>query len=222
MEDTNGIPDGLRKKFTGTEIDKGMYEGQLCMYAWTAIPTCSGRGCPAYIECTCSDKDVADERRMMVLEGNDVEVPKCGILVDYMESISNIIFRNYGESLTEPQLYRIGMHLFPLYKILGKLKIAELADGPVMTLDKGGIRRMSPIFKEIREQIKLIESTWSSIGLQLLDPEEINAGLIPPNQYEALHSVVQAKEVEERKTTRKRIKKRNRVPFVPDSTAGGE
>ena len=196
MKNTDEIPVSLSDGFGSTKIDRGLYENQLCMYAWTAVPLCQGSGCPAFLECDSEKKHTAEDVRLAIFEGaTDLEVPRCEVLMSYMYSISNIIFRNYGDSLTEPQLYRIGMHLLPLYKILGKLKLAELVDGPVITTNDKGTRQISPIYKEIREQIKLIEHTWDTIGLKIIDEAGSNIGeLLPEGKYDELHNAVQANE----------------------------
>jgi hypothetical protein len=52
----------------------------------------------------------------------------------------------------------------PLYKILCKLKIEEMGVVQAVLPGKYGARA-NPVYKEIRETIKLIAYMWKSIGL---------------------------------------------------------
>jgi len=90
---------------------------------------------------------------------------KCGVQTEYMEVITEIIIRNFKEELSESDLYRVGMHLIPLYNVLCKLKIAMVGVEQVTVHGPRGGIAMHPIFKEFRQQIKIIEDTWKSIGI---------------------------------------------------------
>jgi hypothetical protein len=124
-----------------TKLDAGKI-----MYTWDAVRDCDGDSCPAYIRCPHPKESY------------------CKMQVLYLESVLSLILSNYVCS--EPELYRIGMHLIPLYKILCRLKIEELG---ITTLiyetDKGNFSS-NPILKEIRETIKSIDSAWKELGLR--------------------------------------------------------
>ncbi|MCP3681909.1 MAG: hypothetical protein GY861_04390 [bacterium] len=86
-----------------------------------------------------------------------------------------MIFKNFSDVLDEPMLYQIGIHLMPLYKNLCKLKIEELGVKQAVTMNtKSGRDQINPIYKEIREHIKIIQMMWRDIGLK-------GAQLPPPN-----------------------------------------
>ena len=76
-----------------------------------------------------------------------------------------MIFNNFGEVLDEPTFYRVGMHLMPMYRTLCRLKIEELGVNHIITTSDTGRKQANPIYKEIRDTIKLIDSLWHSLGL---------------------------------------------------------
>ena len=58
-----------------------------------------------------------------------------------------------------------GMHLMPMYRTLARLKIEELGVNNIITTSDTGRKQANPIYKEIRDTIKLIDSLWHSLGL---------------------------------------------------------
>lgn len=166
------IPSGLKQSIGNQAIEKGDIAGQLMFYAWDAVVPCSGRLCPAYLECSCAVKDEVEtivERRE---EGIELELPRCGVMHNYLTSITNIIFRNYAEQLSEAQLYRIGMGLIPAYRQLCRLQIAELGLASVTFVNSAGNHVIHPLIRAINDQIGVIERLWATIGLNRLDQIE--------------------------------------------------
>ena len=90
---------------------------------------------------------------------------KCTLQMNYLRAVQNMVFRNFRDTLTETQLFRIGLHLIPLYKVLIKLKMRELVVDDVLTETTQGSLKAHPVFKEIRDTIKLIEMMWKSLNL---------------------------------------------------------
>ena len=78
-----------------------------------------------------------------------------------------MVLQNFGNDLTEPELYRVGMQLIPLYKQLARLKIVEmsLTTRAMVEETKGGTSKMHPVLKEIRECIRAINAEWREIGI---------------------------------------------------------
>lgn len=141
--------DGIRKLHT-TKIGKGkmrLTTGTSLFYAWDAVPECSAERCPAFANCIYDKKD------------------KCKVIREGLKGLSFVLFRNFKEKMTEDQLWRIGMHLMPLYRMLLRLNIEELGVDRVIVEDMRGIRRINPLYKELRETIKTIDLTWKAIGI---------------------------------------------------------
>ena len=130
-------------------INKKTQEKML--FSWDAINDCINEDCPAYEICHYE------------------KTGKCRVQLSYIRGVQGIIFKNYSDTATETQLYKVGMYLNPLYINLCKFKIAELGVRKVIYHNKAGSKVINPIYKEIRETIKTIEAIWKSIGL---DPDD--------------------------------------------------
>jgi hypothetical protein len=100
-------------------------------------------------------------------------------MLKYLKAVTQVIMTNYEKNLDEGQLYRVGMHIVPLYRNLCRFKIYELGVGSVVHTDEKGKRTVDPIYKEIREHIKLIEQMWKSVGIT-------SVGVTPPGD-DAFH-----------------------------------
>ena len=89
----------------------------------------------------------------------------CKVMIAYIEKILELVQQEFYGTTNE-QLFKIGMHLIPLYRVLCKLKLVEasLSDMTYNTT-QGGIR-MHPVFRELREQFKIIDDTWKDLELK--------------------------------------------------------
>jgi len=124
-----------------TKLDAGKI-----MYTWDAVRECDRDSCPAFIQCPHPKESY------------------CKMQVLYLESVLSLVLSNYV--CTEPELYRIGMHLIPLYKMLCRLKIEELGiSNYIYETDKGNFCS-NPVLKEIRETIKTIDGVWKDLGMK--------------------------------------------------------
>jgi len=166
------LPSGLKQSIGNQAIEKGDIAGQLKFYAWDSVVPCSGRLCPAFAECTCMVKNEVEVIVARREEGIEIDIPRCGVMQNYLTSIVNIIFRNYAEELSEAQLYRIGMGLIPAYRQLCRLQIAELGLVHVTFTNSAGNAVMHPLLRAINDQISMIEKLWGTIGLNRLDMNE--------------------------------------------------
>jgi hypothetical protein len=159
------IPNTMIEKEGEMTTERGIIKvgkDNIFLYSWDAINSCLEERCPAYKLCSYD------------------KTGKCAVQKNYLNSVMNVIFRNYGEDLTESEFMRIGLHLIPLYKILCKLKMEEVMIERVIYYDAKGKININPVFKEIREYIKLIEFTWHSLGLPKMGFEAPN----PPVEVE--------------------------------------
>jgi len=141
------IPSNLNQTIGKLGVRKGTYNGDIQLVSWDALPDCNGERCIISEICTY-DHGV-----------------KCQVQRQYLRSVMEMIFTNYADKMTEAQLFQVGMHLMPLYKTLSKLKIEELAVQRIITVDDRGMVRVNPVYKEIRETIKLLTHVWKSIGM---------------------------------------------------------
>ena len=89
----------------------------------------------------------------------------CSVMYSYMGNILTLIQDEFYGTTNE-QLFKIGMHLIPLYRILCKLKLVEASlEGMTYATAQGGVR-MHPVYREIREQYKIIDDTWKDLELK--------------------------------------------------------
>lgn len=130
-------------------LSKGEFTEDSLFFSWDAVPLCRELNCPIVEVCTYS-------------KGPKV---KCAIHSQFLKSLSVILYRNYSDVLDEPRLYRVGLHLMPMYKMLCKLLIEEHAVQNAVYLDNKGVRHAHPIFKEVRETLTCISKEWRSLGL---------------------------------------------------------
>jgi hypothetical protein len=134
-------------------VSKGHYQS-IPLVAWAAIENCMPTLC--HIEHLCSYQKT-DGRKMR----------KCGLQKNYIQNVSSMIHRCFHKELgaSESLLFRVGMHLMPLYKTLCKLKMEELSVHSPVTTTLRGDRKVDPVYKEIRETIKIVMMCWKDLGL---------------------------------------------------------
>jgi hypothetical protein len=113
---------------------------------WNAVQRCNPDSCGCIELC-----------------GNIDSGKPCHILSSYMGGVFDLMIRTFPGNISEDVVYRIGMHLVPLYKILCRLKMQEYSEDSVFLQGKMG-RSINPIFEEIRKTIKQIEDTWKNLG----------------------------------------------------------
>jgi len=89
----------------------------------------------------------------------------CRVAASYLKSVSTTILGNYEDKMDEGTLFRVGMHIIPLYRNLIKMKIEEIGVKRVVQKDERGKLSINPLYKEIREYIKLLEQMWKSVGI---------------------------------------------------------
>lgn len=134
------------------DIVKGIAKGGVVNYAWDVVQKCSGVDCPAATTCPyIGDLTTEDE---------------CKVMKRYMRSVSLVMYEAQRKEITSAQRYQIGMHVIPLYKTLCKMKIAELGVQDVTIITPRGTLQIHPIYKEMREIIKVIDQVWKSIGVK--------------------------------------------------------
>jgi len=166
-------------KFGTLSVSRGLHKGEKALFSWDITMDCTDTLCPATSLCEY-------ER-----EG------KCKAMTLYLKGVTNVIIGGHIDDLSEAQLYRVGMHLMPLYRTLIKMKIEELGVGRVVSSDDKGKFFSHPIYKEMREQIKLIEMMWKTIGLHEVSTEvplPEGAALVGKDYYSQMEKAALAEE----------------------------
>jgi hypothetical protein len=137
---------GKHKKAFTLQIRKGN-NGDNPIVAWSVIMDC------------LKDRCRIEEICMYEKRG------KCTVQMHFLQVTMDMIEKE-NPGLDYNQAWRIGMHLVPLYKTLSKLYMDELAVcHPTYTTEKG-TRQSHPVYKEIRDTVKMIMMLWKDIGLE--------------------------------------------------------
>ena len=154
--------------FGTMKVKRGKSPAGKQLWSWDALTECTNHACPAAARCHYIREDL-------------VAPEKCQVMLKYLKAVSQVVFGQYEAVLDEGQLYRVGMHIIPLYRNLCRFKIYELGLRSVVHSDDKGKVSVDPVYKEIREHIKLLEQMWKSVGLT-----GSNA-LVPPLGDEDFH-----------------------------------
>lgn len=170
------VPERYYKRLGMMSLDKGTMGGlnddEKRLISWNAIMPCL-QTCGALEVCPYRSGGNPMVEDDPVKKGNHV---KCYVMVQYLKSVSSIIMENFSNDLTETELFKVGMHLIPLYKNLCRLKIEEM--GIIAVVDTYS-SKISPIYREMRATIKDIEGLWNSLGLNELEAENRKKTIVP-------------------------------------------
>jgi len=143
-------------------------EKKITLFSWDALTQCEGEICRHADFCP--------------YEKNPMN--KCRVMATYIRGAQDVIIENLPKehATNEPLIYEIGMHLIPLYKTLCRLKMEEVLihSTDIVQENARGVKYIHPIFKEIRETIKLIQTMWRAIGLK----DTFTPGLVKSDPFE--------------------------------------
>jgi len=143
---------------SNSSMQKGLVREGKSLIAWDCIQECHTEDCP--IRNACLFKPLPTD-----------EVKKCNVQIQYLNALTDMVFTTY-RYLNDDVLYKIGMHIIPLYSMLCRQKIVEKSLINITFLDNKGNIKMHPIYKEIRETMRIISDMWKSVGvLSMPDPE---------------------------------------------------
>lgn len=142
------------------------------LIAWDSIQDCNTERCP--IGKTCLYARISKE--------------KCALQVGYLQNLTDTIFSTY-RYLDETSMFKIGMHLIPLYSQLCRQKIVEKSVGRLAYEDEKGRTHIHPIYKEIRETMKVITILWREMGFPVAMNPDVptgKAGFGDASHYETI------------------------------------
>ena len=139
----------LERRKVGLEV---MKTENFIALIWNANKICDSENCPIYSRCeSCNPGDICFPHKT------------------YLEQIYSAALDMLGVSLDTRQAVRLGLHVIPLYSMLFELKLAAAGIKSVWEhYGKSQDLRVNPIFREVREQTKLIDDMWSKLGYKQL------------------------------------------------------
>ena len=107
------------------------------------------------------------------------EPSKCQMEVQLINRIYTEWINGVGDIMTQAQMDVFGLGIIPLYTHLVRFQKESSSTSNVVYSDNKGIKRVEPIFKEIRETIKLIHSELKSSGLSILWTQKFGRRALP-------------------------------------------
>jgi len=163
----------------GTQaLVKGEVREGKQLVAWDCIQDCVPEHCPIGTTCAYSAASQAEGR--------------CSLQIEYVQSFVDMMFRTY-RYLNEDDLFKVGMHLIPLYSQLCRQKIVEKGVGRLCYEDSKGNTKIHPIHREIRDTLRSISLAWRDLEIEplaLADPTAntaaYKAGFGDPGHYARL------------------------------------
>lgn len=132
-----------RHRLGNVQIHKGSTRDGIPVVMWDAVPACE----PA----TCKMEEVCPY----------THTGKCGVKLKYLNHVYTSLIGQVDRD-DAIALFKIGFHLVPLYGHLIQFKMEEYGSR-VMHSQENGKRYINPIFKEIRETIKVISSVMKDM-----------------------------------------------------------
>lgn len=154
FENLRNLPRKQRKKGGMLDYRKGEIAtrpGSQSMMMWDVAMDCLKEDCPFHNKCS------------FVKKGTE----KCTAQVEYVNIVYMAMMDRFDVAkITDEQIIKIGMQIIPLYTQLFKMKMIEygLDYRGVVNEGKGGSLSIHPVYKEIRELMKTINSVWKSVG----------------------------------------------------------
>ena len=162
------MPARVQDKVGKGKLEKGKWN-QFDIIAWDFSQPCNGSKCELYDICEYRDKRVKRGRKRkdgVNNEGKPAYGGKCGMQLRYMKNALAGVILLYGEGGGKnrmAEMVRVGYHLLPLYNQLFQFSRLEYAEKELTSLSDRGAIRINPVYKEIREIISSLESTWQKI-----------------------------------------------------------
>jgi len=142
----------LTKNTGSIEIDKGNVES-VPLVTFDAVPSCEER-CSIYEACPFSNVNV-----------------KCKLRRKYIEAVTKSIMIMVPKK-DEITMHKVGFFLIPLYTHLVSLKIEILGMNQAVLIGK--VVRANPLYKEIRDTIRLINQILNEVAV----PENVRTNTL--------------------------------------------
>lgn len=159
-----------RHKIGYLEIRKGRIKSEdscVAFVSWDACMNC-GEDCP--IQGQCAKADV---------------MGKCGLQKSYLNEVYKALVADLKTEITHQKVLIIGLKVLPLYTQLFKFKLLEYSlNNNITTFSKSGIK-IHPVYKEMRETIKLIVPLLRLIEVGYAQPNVNPKDPKPVGEFEA-------------------------------------
>lgn len=118
------------------------------MMFWDVIDPCTGMDCVLYSRCTYA-------------KGSN-----CIVQQKYLKRVQGTLLKN-AKGMNEKTLMRLGLEVFPLYRMLCRMKMKEAAleSDEMFYTSASGTIKVHPVFEEIRKIMRVLDSLWANVGM---------------------------------------------------------
>jgi hypothetical protein len=189
-------------------------EKQQVFPVWTAMQDCEMAACVAAHTCPYLDGVVSYYEARKTIR-------HCQVMSKYLKMVESMLITRFGKDLTEVDLFRVGIHLIPLYKQLIRFKIIEMSisTAQVGEVTRSGTTKMHGLFREIREVLKSIDMAWREIGIS--KEKQPAAPDIPKNAKKDYYEIMEGAALREQKAQKAKDSKLVKRSNSKKKTGGG-
>jgi len=165
-----------------------VYKGKLNnvpVFSWDFISPCIKEKCGIYERCRFAQ---GEGLYSFEIKHAHVQDKYCTTQKRYIDKVFETLIFSNRDTLTPEDSIRLGLMVMPMFGHLIKLKIAEAGEDQILFTDVKGMKKINPIYREIRETVKSINSILNELGLEA--PELPNAQDFAngdPNYYDRMY-----------------------------------
>jgi hypothetical protein len=176
---------GLNNQVTNTVT---VYKGKINdipILAWDFISPCIREKCGIFTRCRFAQGEgiyQLEQKYSHVLD------KYCTTQKRYVDKIFDTLIYSNRDTLTAEDSLRLGLMVMPMFGHLIKLKIAEASFDQILFEDSKGMKKINPIYREIRETVKSISAIMNELGMggvELPNAQDFTHG--DPTYYDRMY-----------------------------------
>lgn len=132
---------------------------------WTAVQDCENQHCIAVDFCPADEETRRDR--------------KCQIIMNYLRQAEDFVYKALGDEVDEFELFKVGMHIIPLYKQLARLKILEMSVSSrnMQEMTKSGTTKIHGVFKALTDTHNAIIRALTDLGINKVKAKEMDPSI---------------------------------------------
>ena len=187
-----GVRFGTLHPLKGPLATKTHKDG-IVIYSWDYVDRCVWNLCSAHLVC-----HFYDDKKNPPVGG------ACKIMHYMMKGAALTMFD--FDTMSKLDIWRVGMHLLPLYRLYCKLLIAEAGEPIVLYRDKQNRLCMNPIHKAISDmaekisrEVTKLQKEGKALGFEL--PRTIDVDFAKPKTIVRRKEVANIKKVKQKEAT---------------------
>jgi hypothetical protein len=157
--------------------------GNVPIFSWDFVGKCKREECGIFERC-----NYAGGMNINTSEYNKLG-DICWTQKRYVDHVFNTLIFENKDRMTPEQSVHLGLFIMPLFGHLIRFKIAEAGNDDTMVTTYKGARVVNPIYKEIRETVKVLTFAMVKLGLDGTGLEEDTEDFVngDPSYYERMY-----------------------------------